>query len=300
MSIKTGSGQVGAAIAAFISKYTIIDGTYEVSGGADANARLLRDGKVQLAMLNSFTAEHGYKGDVQFAKEGKIPVRVLMWGNTSFRRPVGRVAAGIRTIPDFAGKRILCRRTTGADTEIAFNAVMKAYGVDISTIKILSYAKPKEVADGFKSGTADGAYWPLSPPNAFLLELQETMELSHPSIPKDKWDAVLKELGVAWYMDFVPANTYKKQPKDVWATAIGMGLCTLKGFSDEAAYQIVKAVLGRYDDFKLINRSATFWTPEKSLSLFAVPFHPGAVRYFKEIGAWTSEHEQKQKAVLAR
>jgi hypothetical protein len=130
------------------------------------------------------------------------------------------------------------------------------------------------------------------------MELQETVELRFPSVPKDRWDALLKELGPSWFMETVPAKTYKKQPEDVYVPSILMGLSTLKDFPEEAAYQITKAILSHYNELKLLHPTASDWTAERTLKVFCVPFHPGAVRCYKEIGAWKDEHEKKQKALL--
>jgi TRAP transporter TAXI family solute receptor len=290
---------VSVGIADFISKYTGISAVAEVGGGADAILRLLRDGKVQLAMVNSFAVTHAYRGDLQFTGERRTPIRALIWGSPSLRAPIVREASGIRMISDFAGKRILARRKVGADTEITFNALIKAYGVDPGSVKVLTYSKPKEIMDALKTRTADGAIWPVGLKNPNVMELQETVKLVFPSISKDKWNAVLKELGPSFYIETIPANTYKNQPTDVYAPSIQMGFGTLKDFPEEAVYQIVKAVLSRYDDFKLIHEGAKDYTPANTLKQFCVPFHPGAIRYYKEIGAWTSEHDRKQKEVLA-
>lgn len=298
-SIGSSTYVISVGMADLISKYAGINAVAEVGGGADANVRLLRDGKVQLAMINSFTAEHAYKGDEQFSKEGKIPVRALLWGSPSLRQPIVRAASGIKTIADFKGKRIFAGRTVAADTILVYNVLLKVYGIDPTTVKALMFSRPKEIMDGFKSGMADGAIWPVSIGNPNVIELQESVRLGFPSISKDKWEAVLKGLGPAFYIETVPANTYKDQPEDVYAPSIQMGLSTLQSFSEEAAYLIVKTLLDHYEELKLLHITAKDYNIKKTLNQFCIPFHPGAIRYFKEIGAWKEEHENRQKGVLS-
>lgn len=78
-----------------------------------------------------------------------------------------------------------------------------------------------------------------------------------------------------------------------------MGLSTLKDFPEEGVYRILKALMGHFDEFKLIHPTAKDWTPQNTLNQFCIPFHPGAIRYFKEIGAWKAEHDKRQEAMLA-
>ncbi|NWG75524.1 MAG: TAXI family TRAP transporter solute-binding subunit [Rubrivivax sp.] len=306
-SVAIGTTSIGSAtyvisvgMADLISKHAGINAVAEVGGGADAIARLLRDGKVQLAMLSSFAAEHAYKGDEQFAKEGKIPVRALIWGSPSLRQPIVRTASGIKTIADFAGKRILAGRTVAADTIIVYNVLLKVYGVDPASVKALPYSKPKEIMDALKSGTADGVIWPVGIGNPNVFELQETVKLGFPSISKDKWEATLKGLGSAFYIETVPANTYKNQPEDVYVPSLRMGFSTLQSFPEEAAYRIIKTLLGpHYEELKLVHTTAKEYNVQGTVNQFCIPFHPGAIRYYKEIGVWKEEHEKKQRAILA-
>jgi TRAP transporter TAXI family solute receptor len=304
-SVAIGTTSVGSApyvlsvgIADFITKYAGMNATAEVGGGGDAIARLLRDGKVQLAMLNSFSATHLYMGDLQFSKERRAPVRAILWGNLSPRQLVVREASGIKTISDFAGKRILSGRKVALDTEIVFDALMKVYGVPKGSVKEIPYSKPKEIMDALKMGTADGAIWPASAPNPLILELQEAVKLRFLSVSKEKWESLLKELGSAFFIWTLPANTYKNQPEEVYVPSIQMGFSTLKDFPEEAVYRIIKAIMSRFDEFKLIHPTAREWTLQTTLSQFCIPFHPGAIRYFKEIGVWKFERDKKQKAVL--
>lgn len=298
-SIGSSTYIISVRIADLISKYTGINAIAEVGGGADAIARLLRDGRVQLAMLSSFAAEHAYKGDEQFSKEGKIPVRALIWGSPSLRQPIARAASGIKTIADFSGKRILAGRTVALDTIIVFKALLKVYGVEPSTVKALEYSKPKEIMDALKSGTADGVIWPVSIANPNVIELQETVKLVFPSISKDKWDPLLKQLGPAFYIETVPANTYKNQPEDVYVPSLRMGLSTLESFPEETAYRIVKTLFDHQEEFKLVHPTAKYYNTQNSLNHFCIPFHLGAIKYYKEIGVWKEEHEYKQRAILA-
>jgi TRAP-type uncharacterized transport system substrate-binding protein len=69
---------------------------------------------------------------------------------------------------------------------------------------------------------------------------------------------------------------------------------------EETVYKVTKAVLGHPKEFSVFHAAARQWTPARSLASPSIPFHPGAVRYYKEIGAWTAEHEKKQAKLLKR
>ena len=71
-------------------------------------------------------------------------------------------------------------------------------------------------------------------------------------------------------------------------------------FPEEGAYQIAKALFGHYEDLKLVHKAARHWTVKKSLDNFHIPFHSGPLQYFKEIGAWTSQHEKRQQELMGK
>lgn len=299
VSIGSVSYVITVGFADFVSKYSGISATAESSGGADANTRLLKRGEVDLAMINTFSGRNGFTGSVQFKKDGKIPLRAIFWGHPGPRKIIVRADSGIRTPKDFEGKTILGRRTTGKDIELLFNALAEAYGIDKSKVRMATYGKRKDVMNALRNNTAQGCILPSVEPSPSLLELQEIIDLKWISLPRDKWDFILKKMGPAWSMYRMPPNVYKGQSEEIWAPTIQMGLCTMKDFPEEPMYRIIKSVLSRYDDFKLIHRMVEkYWKPENTLKYFPIPYHPGVIRYFKEIGLWTAEHQKKQEALL--
>jgi len=298
-SIGSVSYVITAGIADFVSKYAGFSATAEASGGADANTRLLRRGEIDLAMINTFSGRNAFTGTVEFAKDGKIPIRAMFWGHPGPRKIIVRDDSGIMSPKDFEGKTILGRRTTGIDVDLLFNALIEAYDVDRAKVTVAKYGKRKDVTNALRNNTAQGCILPSVEPSPSFLELQEVIGLKWISLDKDKWDFILDKMGPAWSMYRMPPNVYKGQTEEVWAPTIQMGLCTMKDFSAEAVYQILKTVLGRYDDFKLIHRIAEkYWVPETTLNYFPIPYHDGAIKYFKELGLWTEAHQKKQEARL--
>jgi len=72
--------------------------------------------------------------------------------------------------------------------------------------------------------------------------------------------------------------------------------------SDEAAYQILKAVWNNYDKYKDVHPWARLWTHKKmteNLVNSVAPFHAGAVRFYKELGIWSDAAEKHQQKLLA-
>ena len=304
-AVTVGTSSIGSAVYVvaagatdLISKHTPMSATVESVGGSDANARALNAGKVDMAFLNSFAAGNAFRGVMQFAEEGKIPLRLLAQGYDSCRGLVATLGSEIKSGADLKGKKLIAKRKALRELELVSDAILKAYGIDKADVTYIETAKTPETVDALRTGTVDAAIIPTGIPGGHVMELSETVGVTLVSFPEDKMEVILKELGPAFTPAVTPAGTYKGQDKDVYWPSLVMTFATTEGFSEEAAYQVVKAVMGQYDEFKLVHRNAAEFTPERSLAHFGVPFHPGAIRYYKEIGAWTPKAEQAQQSLL--
>ena len=73
--------------------------------------------------------------------------------------------------------------------------------------------------------------------------------------------------------------------------------------SDDLVYQLTKTLIEHHaeKDWTDKNRDMTMWSKPAQFVLedMPVPYHPGAIKYFKEIGAWTAKAEANNAKVLA-
>jgi TRAP transporter TAXI family solute receptor len=306
-AVALGTSSIGSAfyviavgMADIISKHTAMSATAEAVGGSDANMRAIRMGKVHLAMTNTFSSDNAFRGVKQFAAEGKIPIRLLALGQPSLRQTVARVASGIEVVPDLRGKKLVAKRRALAEIELVADAMLKVYGISKKDVTYIATAKTGEAIDGLITGTIDAAVIPGGVPSATLMKLFERIDARFIDIPADKLKEILDELGPAFHSEVIPAGTYRGQDKGFLAPSLSASLVVAEDFPEEGVYQIVKALFEHYDDFKLVHKAARHWTVKNSLTKFHIPLHPGAIKYFRQIGAWTSEYEKRQRDLLEK
>ena len=289
---------IAVGMADIISKHTRMSATAEAVGGSDANMRAIKLGKVHLAIANTFSSSNAFRGVKQFAAEGKIPIRLLAMGQPSLRQTVARVASRIKTVPDLKGKKLVAKRKALAELELVADAMLEAYGISKKEVRYIATAKSKEAVDALITGTVHAAVLPGGIPTGFIIKLFERIDARYVDIPADKMDVILKTLGPAFHTEVIPAGTYRGQDKEVIAPSLSASLVVAKDLSTEAVYEMAKALAEHYGDLKLVHKAAKHWTVKNSLKNFHIPFHPGAVKYFKETGAWTSQHEKKQQGLI--
>ena len=70
--------------------------------------------------------------------------------------------------------------------------------------------------------------------------------------------------------------------------------------SDDTVYAVTKAMYEKNDDFRAINKSLGGWKSENFATAdVVVPYHDGAIRYFKEAGLWSDAMQARQDVLLA-
>jgi TRAP transporter TAXI family solute receptor len=164
--------------------------------------------------------------------------------------------------------------------------LLELYGVDKKSVKIIETVESNETADALKVGSVDAAILPGGLRAGYILDLAQSADLVFLKIPDDKMDALVKRMGPAFYVTTIPANTYRGQTEEVKALAMPALLVCRQDLDQETVYKITKALFSSHDEMKNGHVSGADWNLKNTLKSEPIPFHPGAIRYFKEIGAW--------------
>lgn len=287
-----------------VSRNSDISVTVEPIGGSDANVRALAAKRIELALLNSLAGTHGYHGTGSFKKDGRLPLRLVFQGGLGARAIVARADRGINTPADLKGKTVQAKRKALADLEALTKAVMRAYGIPESEVKILQNSNLNEQLESLKLGGADAAVMPFGSPKTAsppLRRLAQTVDLVVIPITDDKATEILKDPLLKGYRKAKLAKgAIKGMDSDIDSLAVGTFTATRADVPDDVIYGVTKAFFENLNQFYPVHSSAKEYTLEGSLAHPTIPFHPGAIKYYKEIGMWTPELETKQKELLEK
>ncbi len=304
-SLSLGTSSVGSTyyimsvgMANLVAKKTGIQFTAESVGGSDANVRGLKEKKIDLAMLNSHAIASAYLGTEQYSKIGKIPLRVLMQGQESFRYIVVRKAAGINSPLDLRGKKIIGKKRASVDVEMVTNALLKVYGLPRESVKILETAETKEIIEALQTGAVDGAIVQAGVRASNLMELSSSTDIKMISIPDDKLQVMLQELGPAFHKGIIPAGIYKDQKEVLLMPALLTCITSRADFPENVAYTITQVLTENQGALAAVHSVGKEWTLENTLKNPPAPFHPGSIKYFKEKGVWNPNLDRVQQHLL--
>lgn len=297
-SIGSSNYVITVGMANILTKKGGINVTAEAVGGADANIRALKDKRIDMAMLNSYSVTNAFLGIEQFSKIGKLPLRTLIQGQERYSYIVVRKASRIKTPADLKGKKFIGKRRALGDIEAVTNAMLKVYNVPKDSVKILETAETNEALEALKTGAVDGAQIPGGGRASNLMDLARDVDVTFLSIPDDKFQLMLKELGPAFQEGDIPAGIYKGQDHSVQVPLLLLGVTVRSDFPEGAAYRVTKTLMEGQKDLEAVHNVGKEWTLKNTLKKPPAPFHPGAIKYFKEKGGWSTILEQTQQHLL--
>lgn len=255
------------------------------TGGSMENPRLLRAGEIDIAHTGE--PYNAYNGLGRFAEDGKMPedTMVLMKTYAAGMFFVVKSDSPIKTIDDMKGKSLYLGPPGGAVDQI-MRLLEEGYGITEENTKFVMMGYSESI-DALKDGTVDAAVVQSagSQPASVTSQLDETCDVRPVAFSEE----VLKELN-SNYPDYgyyiLKAGTLKNQTEDIPVTCTwNTQLCNSK-LSEQAAYEICKLTFENIPE--LATAHSLCGELDKNDPLYGVPMdipiHPGAARYYEEIG----------------
>ncbi len=290
---------IGVGMSEIISKNTEISASIVSTGGADAAVRQLRDNRAEFSITNNDSAIQALLGKQQFANDGKAPIRLIGQGQATLRTIVARADSGIKEVADLKGQAFAGKRPSEVTIEKFAKAALNAYGVRPDDVQMVETADVAQCTQAVQQGSVKAAIIPGGVPSSTIMNLAQSLDLVFISIDDpDKQAAILEEMGPAFQWGTIPAGTYKGQDYPVTTISEKVVFVTREDIPEDVVYEVTKAIYDNYDDLKLVHNAAKDWTAENALKDPVIPFHSGAIKYFKEIGAWNEDMDQIQQKLL--
>lgn len=274
----------GAMATIFTNNIADISVTSTASGASTENARLVNSKEADLAILQNDVLDYAYNGTEIFKDEGS-PLSNLATIATLYAEVIQIVVtedSGISSINDLKGKSISVG-AAGSGTEANARQILAEYGIsydDLGKVEYLSFA---ESSTAVQNMTLDGFFCTAGVPNPSILELNASRKIKILSVDADKADALIAkypfyakyDIGEGIYESIGAAST----------VAVMATLACRKDLDTDTVYNITKVLFEKKADLAAANDKATSLDITTALDGVSVPFHPGAEKYYKEVGA---------------
>ena len=276
---------LGGGMANILTKY--IPGyaaTARVTGGSVENLKLIGSKQSQVATVMADAALDALKGEDKF-KGSPVDVRTLMVLYPNRMHIVSVDGKNIEKLSDLRGKRV-STGSPGSATEVMAFRLIEAAGLDKDKDMKRERLGVVESSNALKDGMIDAYFWVGGLPTAGVTDLAATPGTKIKLI--DHTDVLQKmnaKYGGIYSADLIPAHTYPGQDKDNKITSVQNILVTNSSMPDQVAYDIVKTFIEHKDDLVAVHGEAKNIELAKQIKAnSAIPWHPGAVKYFTEKG----------------
>lgn len=242
----------------------------------------------------AFNAEGAFDG----ANDGQgYAMKTVMLGSPIRLSLVVRKDAGIESVADLKGKRVVANYGAFAGSSITANAVLANAGLTVEDVQVVNVSSYPEGVRAVMEGRADAAVGSIG--SGILQQLNASVGAKIlPIDPSEDAMAQSQEIGSA----FVPLLVEKGPvgvEEDTYALSYSITIFARPELEDGDVRAFIQAVWDHHEELPGIHRSLATWTPDRFANTNAViPYHSAAVAFYKEKGVWTEELEAHQKKLL--
>jgi TRAP transporter TAXI family solute receptor len=260
-----------------------VTATAQVTGGSVANLQLIATGKADLCFSQVDAAWDAINGKDKFPQ--KLPIRALAVMYPNHMHVVTVEGTGIEKVEDLKGRRVSVG-SPGSATEVYALRVIEAAGLDHEKDLRKERLGVAESVNALKDKKVEAFFWVGGLPTASVTDLAATpntkikvLDIAHLT-PK-----MNAKYGPLYAEATIPAATYKGMDKDAKNNTVWNIMAVNADMSDDLAYRLTKTLLEKRADLALVHKEALNIKPEWQTSNRAgIPWHPGALKYFKEAG----------------
>jgi len=255
--------------------------TAQVTKASAENLNLLQAGRGEIAFTLGDALSDAWKGDADAGFAKKLDkLRGISATYNNIIQIVANADSGIKTLADLKGKR-LSVGAARSGTELNARAILKAAGLTYQDLGKVEYLPFGESVELIKNRQLDATLQSAGLGVASIRDLATSVKIVVVPVPAD---VVAKVGDPAYQPTVIPANTYTGQTEDVATAAIPNFLVSHSGVSDELAYQMAKQLYANLDTLYAAHNAAKAIKLENAVKGMPVPLHPGAERFYKEVG----------------
>jgi TRAP transporter TAXI family solute receptor len=254
--------------------------TAETGNASVANLNLIGTNQIEMALVQNDVAYFAYNGQMMFDKAYKnVRAVAVLYPETI--QVVAMKKSGVQKITDLPGKRVSVGAPGSgvlADVQLMFRVLGYKFG-DMNT----DFLDFNNTAQRMKDGQLDVGFVVAGYPTASIMDLATLHDITLVEFDEEFIDKLHSEYPF-FVKNVVPAGTYKGVDKDTTTVAVqAMWVCDA-GLSDDLVYKITKTFWENVDDLYQVHARARQITLDTALEGVSVPVHPGAAKYYKEIG----------------
>jgi TRAP transporter TAXI family solute receptor len=200
---------------------------------------------------------------------------------------VTRASLGIARVADLRG-RVVSTQSPGSGTDVVALRMMEAAGLHPDRDVVRAGLGPSQAIDALKDGKVEAFFSSSAAPSPAVHELGTSLGREMRLVASgDLLPALHARYGAEQFpLAVIPARTYPGQEDDVATVGCATLLVVDEKMSETLAWEITRVVFDHAGELAAIHPVAKSLSPARGAQGSPVPYHPGAVRFYRERGAW--------------
>jgi uncharacterized protein len=292
LSIATGNtGGVyypyGGGLAKVIGESLRVQATAEVTAATVDNLKLIQQRKVDVAFALADTLDAALRGTGPFQRTGAVRARALAVLYPNYTHLATLAGTGIERITDLRG-RVVSTGSPGSGTEVIALRTLRAAGLDPDRDLRRQALSVNASVDALKDGKIDAFFWSGGLPTASILDLSSSVGITARLLANDGVLAALqKDYGSTLYTRLVmPKGSYPGMISAVGVVGVQNVLVVHEAMEEQLAYDLTRVLFEKQAELARIHPEARHLSVTRAVEGSPAPFHAGAVRFYRERGAW--------------
>ncbi|HSA89793.1 MAG TPA: TAXI family TRAP transporter solute-binding subunit [Burkholderiales bacterium] len=255
----------------------------QTPGAGIANVRGVDEGKAHIGLANSNTTVDGVAGRPPYPKK---VTRVCQLANLypQYFQVVALANAGVNSYADLKGKALVAQ-PKGNTAEIMTEMILKANGLTYQSLSKVNFqAAYTDAVSMMKDGHVQVFTLGTTAPASAIMDLASARDVKLVPVDDKTFDFV-KKANAGHNKLVIKAGTYPKQDKDVPVIGYSTHVVVACDLPENTVYQMVKTMAGNVDAMAAVVKAIDGIKPKDMAQDIGVPFHKGAVKFYKEAGA---------------
>ena len=272
----------GGVLGSYIGSNTDISINVVSSGGSAANiAGIVLDGIFDLATVQSDVMTYAFNGYNSYAEGGPLNTFRVLGGLYAETVQIVTCNPDIKSVSDLVGKNV-CVGDVGSGTYFNTMDILGAYGISLDDINPV-YQSFGDSTESLKDGKIDAALITAGAPTTAVVDLATSNSVYLVSIDEEHMTKLLADC--PWYASYtIPAGTYNGFDEDTVTVTVKATLICRADLPDDVAYAIVSTIYNNAEAITALHAKGAELSLSFATDGIAVPFHPGAAKFFSENG----------------
>ncbi|MCX5824714.1 MAG: TAXI family TRAP transporter solute-binding subunit [Deltaproteobacteria bacterium] len=263
--------------------------TGQAGNASVANCNLIKDHQIESAFVQNNVAFNAYNGKAEFDGKQVKNLRGIASLYPESIQIVARADSGIKSLKDIRGKRLI-PGDRGSGTLLDAQNIISGYGMTNKDFASVDWLGFSGAAQRLQDKQADVTFITAGWPTAAIVELAMSTEIVLVPIEED----IIKNLTKTfpfYSRIVVPKDTYKGMKTDVATITVMAQWVVDEQVPEDLVYKLTRALwekskdgLSGADVLAKVHAKGKDVQLKTALSGMAIPLHPGAAKYYREIG----------------